>query len=203
MLTTAPFICPCCSPAWTTYEKGGQIACLWSSSVPKAIRSRWFPFCGRRSPICARERGSARRCSLRLCLRKPRDRVFYALCALTLGLVALSLTAFGLYSMLSYIVSQRRREIGIRMALGAGRGQVVRLVVWQGGALVAGGLLLGLLAASAVGRIIESLLFGVGAFDPLTFTVVTAVLVSVGLLACWFPASRAARVDPMDVLRDA
>ena len=84
---------------------------------------------------------------------------FYALCALTLGLVALSLTAFGLYSMLSYIVSQRRREIGIRMALGAGRGQVVRLVVGQGGALVAGGLLLGLLAASAVGRIYPQVLF--------------------------------------------
>ena len=128
---------------------------------------------------------------------------FYALCALSFGLVALSVTAFGLYSMLSYIVSQRRREIGIRMALGAGRGQAVRLVVGQGGALVAGGLLLGLLAAPAVGRIIESLLFGVGSFDPLTFTVVTTVVICVGLLACWLPASRAARVDPMDVLREA
>ena len=128
---------------------------------------------------------------------------FYMLCASVFGLVALSLAAFGLYGMLSYTVSQRRREIGIRMALGAGRGQVVRLVVGQGGALVAGGIVLGLLAAAAVSRIIENVLFGVASVDPLTFTAVTVVLVSVGLLACWFPASRAARVDPMDVLREA
>ena len=128
---------------------------------------------------------------------------FYMLCASVFGLVALLLAAFGLYGMLSYTVSQRRREIGIRMALGAGRGQVVGLVVGQGGALVAGGILLGLLAAAAVSSIIENVLFGVASVDPLTFTVVTAVLASVGLLACWFPASRAARVAPMDVLREA
>ena len=128
---------------------------------------------------------------------------FYVLCASFFGLVALLLAAFGIYSMLSYTVSQRRREIGIRMALGAGRGQVVRLIVRQGGALVAGGIMLGLLAAAAVSDIIESLLFDVAPVDPLTFAAATAVLISVGLLACWLPASRATRVDPMDVLREA
>ena len=128
---------------------------------------------------------------------------FYALCASIFGVVALLLAAFGLYAVLSYTVSQRRREMGIRMALGAGRGQVVRLVVAQGGALVTAGIVLGLLAAAAASRIVESLLFGVTPADPLTFMTVTAVLVGVALLACWFPARRAARIDPMDVLREA
>ena len=128
---------------------------------------------------------------------------FYAACASIFGAVALLLAAFGLYGVLSYTVSRRRREIGVRMALGAGRGQVVRLVVGQGGALVAAGIVLGLLAAAAAARIVESVLFGVAPADPLTFTAVTAVLLGVALLACWLPARRAARIDPMDVLREA
>ena len=128
---------------------------------------------------------------------------FYAVCASIFGAVALLLAAFGLYGVLSYTVSRRRREIGVRMALGAGRGQVVRLVVGQGGALVTAGIVLGLLAAAAAGRIVESVLFGVTPADPLTFTAVTAVLLGVALLACWLPARRAARIDPMDVLREA
>ena len=128
---------------------------------------------------------------------------FYALCASIFGSVALLLAAFGLYGVLGYTVSQRRREIGVRMALGARRGQVVRLVVGQGGALVTAGIVLGLLAAAAASRIVESVLFGVTPADPLTFTAVTAVLLGVALLACWFPARRAARIDPMDVLREA
>ena len=128
---------------------------------------------------------------------------FYALCASIFGGVALLLAAFGLYGVLSYTVSQRRREIGVRMALGAGRGQVVRLVVGQGGALVAAGVVLGLLAAAMASRIVESVLFGVTPADPLTFTAVTAVLLGVALLACWLPARRAARIDPMNVLREA
>lgn len=127
---------------------------------------------------------------------------FYALCASIFGGVALLLAAFGLYGVLSYTVSQRRREIGVRMALGAGRGQVVRLVVGQGGALVAAGVVLGLVAAATASRIVESVLFGVTPADPLTFTAVTAVLVGVALLACWLPARRAARIDPMNVLRE-
>ena len=96
-----------------------------------------------------------------------------------------------------------RRPIGVRMALGAGRGQVVRLVVGQGGALVAAGVVLGVVAAATASRIVESVLLGVTPADPLTFTAVTAVLVGVALLACWLPARRATRIDPMNVLREA
>lgn len=128
---------------------------------------------------------------------------FYALCASIFGAVALLLAAFGLYGVLSYTVSQRRREIGVRLALGAGRSQVVRLVVRQAGALVAAGIVLGLAAAVAAGRIVESVLFGVTPADPLTIAAVTAVLIAVALLACWLPARRAARINPLDVLREA
>lgn len=125
---------------------------------------------------------------------------FYALCASIFGLVALVLAAFGLYGVLNYTVSQRRHEIGIRRALGAGRGQVVRLVVAQGGMLVTAGIAIGLLAAVAAVSIADSLLFGVTA-DPLTFMTVTVVLVSVALLSCWLPARSAARIAPMEALR--
>ena len=127
---------------------------------------------------------------------------FYAVCAGTFAAVALLLAAFGLYSLLSYAVSQRRREIGVRMALGAGTRTVLLLVFRQGGMLVGSGVTLGLLAAVAATRIVESLLFGVTSADSLTFATVTAVLVAVGLLACWVPARRAARIEPMDVLRE-
>ena len=126
---------------------------------------------------------------------------FYALCAGIFAAVALLIAAFGLYSVLSYTVSRRRRELGVRMALGAGRGSVVLLVVRQGGMLVAAGGVLGLLAAAASTRVATSLLFGVTATDVLTFAGATAVLLAAGLLACWLPARRATRVDPMQVLR--
>ena len=128
---------------------------------------------------------------------------FYALCASIFAAVALLLAAFGLYSLLSYTVSQRRREIGVRVALGAAHRDVLMLVVRQGGALVAAGVVSGLLAAAAAARIVESVLFGVAPADPLTFAMVTAVLLVVGFFACWLPARRAARIDPMDVLREA
>ena len=126
---------------------------------------------------------------------------FYAACAGIFAGVALLLAAFGLYSILSYAVSRRRRELGVRMALGAGRADVVRLVVRQGGTLVAAGSVLGLLAAAATTRVVESVLFGVTATDGLTFAGVTAVVLAAGLLACWLPARRATRIDPMEVLR--
>ncbi len=128
---------------------------------------------------------------------------FFAACAGMFGAVALLLAAFGLYGVLSYRVAQRRAEIGVRMALGAGRGDVVMLVVRQGGALVVSGLIVGLLGAAAAARVIESVLFGVPPADPLTFGAVTTVLLAVGLLACWLPACRATRIDPLDTLRDA
>lgn len=126
---------------------------------------------------------------------------FYATLAGIFGAVALLLAAFGLYSVLSYTVTQRRREIGIRMALGAGRRDVLMLVIKRGCALVGAGVFLGLLAAVATTRILESLLFGVTPADPLTFSAVAAVLLTVGLLACWLPARRAVGIDPLEVLR--
>ena len=126
---------------------------------------------------------------------------FYAVCAGGFAAVALLLAAFGLYGVLSYAVSQRRREIGVRMALGARRGDVVGLVVRQGGMLVAAGVVPGLLAAAVSTRLVESVLFGVTATDVLTFAGVTAVVLAAGLLACWLPARRATRIDPMEVLR--
>ena len=126
---------------------------------------------------------------------------FYATLAGVFGAVALLLAAFGLYSVLSYTVTQRRREIGIRMALGAGRSDVLLFVITRGCALVGAGVLLGLLAAVATTRLLESVLFGVTPADPFTFAAVAAVLLAVGLLACWLPARRAVGIDPLEILR--
>ena len=137
-----------------------------------------------------------------LSARSAQPRLFAAGAGL-FGAVALLLAAFGLYGVLSYRVAQRRGEIGVRMALGARSSAVVMLVVRQGGALVVAGLTVGLLGAAAAARVIESVLFGVPPADPLTFGAVTMVLLAVGLLACWLPARRATRIDPLDTLRDA
>ena len=128
---------------------------------------------------------------------------FYAMCAGILGTVALLLAAFGLYGVLSHSVAQRRREIGIRMALGAGRRDVVGLVVRQGGGLVVAGVIIGLAGAATTTRLIEHLLFDVVPLDPLTYAGVTAVLVAFALLACWLPARRVSRIAPMDAVREA
>ena len=115
--------------------------------------------------------------------------------------VALVLTIVGLYGVMSYSVAQRTNEIGIRMALGAQTRDVLSLVVKQGFKLVLMGLAIGLVGAFALMRVIASLLFGVTTKDPLTFAAVAALLALVALLACYIPARRASRVDPMEALR--
>ena len=126
---------------------------------------------------------------------------FYAGFAGGFAVLALFLAAFGIYGLLSYIVAQRRREIGVRMALGAQRGDIVALVVRQGAAVVAAGAVLGLLAAFASSRVLESFLYGVTTDDRLTFVAGPVVLVAVALVACWLPARRATRIDPIQALR--
>jgi putative ABC transport system permease protein len=116
--------------------------------------------------------------------------------------LALLLAALGTYGILSYMVSERRREIGIRMALGAAERSVVKMIMGQGVAIAGAGLLAGLAGALALNRVLTSLLFGVAPTDLTTFSVVSGTIVVVALIACLLPALRAARVDPMVVLRD-
>ena len=115
--------------------------------------------------------------------------------------IALLLAAIGVYGMLSYSVQQRSQEIGIRMALGAQRSDVLKMVVGQGMAMAAMGIGIGLGGAYGLSRLLTSLLFGVKPNDPLTFAAVALTLAAISLVACWIPARRATRVDPLLALR--
>ncbi len=121
--------------------------------------------------------------------------------ASTFGVLALVLATMGLYSVMMYAVSQRTREIGIRMALGAQVRDVLRLIVSEGMRMAGIGIVLGLAGAFALTRAFSSLLLGVGTTDSITFIGVPALLIAVALLACYIPARRAARVDPLVALR--
>ena len=129
-----------------------------------------------------------------------RERLMATLSGFFGGLAAL-IAAIGLYGVMSYTVARRRNEIGVRVALGAGRGDVLRLVVGEGARLVAVGVVIGLVGAVAVTRVLASFLFGVTPTDPVTFLLVPLVLVLVALGAAAVPARRATKVDAMVALR--
>jgi predicted permease len=118
------------------------------------------------------------------------------------GLLALGLASIGLYGVLAYSVNQRKREIGLRMALGATRTGVLALVLREGMSLVGAGVLIGFAAAMAVGRLLSRMLFGIGASDPASVAGAAVILSMVALLACYLPARRATRVDPLEALRE-
>ena len=129
------------------------------------------------------------------------DRRFSLLLLGAFAGLAVVLALVGIYGVMSYTVAQRTREIGIRMALGAAHGRVLALVVTQGLRLAGLGLAIGVGFALALSGVLRSLLFGVTATDPLTYAAVAAALGAIALCACWLPARRAARVDPVVALR--
>ena len=126
---------------------------------------------------------------------------FHALLAATFSALALILAATGIYGLLSYVTSERRREMGLRLARGARRADILALVVGQGAALVALGLAAGLPAAAVAMHLLESFLFGIARLDSRTFLAAPLVLATAALLACWLPARHVSRIDPATILR--
>jgi putative ABC transport system permease protein len=133
--------------------------------------------------------------------RSTADKRFLMVLMGVFAALALALTVIGLYGVMSYAVSQRTQEIGVRMALGAGAGAIHRMVLRQGMTLVLIGVAFGLAASWLLTRLMENLLFGVSATDLLTFVSISSLLTMVALLACWIPARRAMNVDPIIALR--
>jgi putative ABC transport system permease protein len=115
--------------------------------------------------------------------------------------VALVLASVGIYGLLSYSISQRTHEIGVRVALGAQRRDIFKLVVGQGLMLTLIGVVIGLITVFILTRLMSGLLYNVSATDPATFAIVSSLLIVVALLACWIPARRATQVDPLVALR--
>ncbi len=124
-----------------------------------------------------------------------------AILLLSFGALALLIGGVGVYSLIAYVVSWRTREIGIRLALGAMRWQIVGAIVKQSLLLAVGGSVAGLAVAALLMQFLRSFLFGVSVLDPVTFTAVPAVMLLLSLFAAWVPARRAAGVDPMETLR--
>ena len=128
---------------------------------------------------------------------------FHAVLILGFAVLALALAVVGAYGVMSYSVGQRTQEIGIRMALGASRGAVLRMILGQGLVIVLAGCLAGLAGALVCGRVISGFLFQTAPSDPLTLACISLVLTASTLLACYFPARRATRIDPMAALRES
>jgi len=127
---------------------------------------------------------------------------FTLLLYVSFAVIALALAAIGIYGVMAFTVGQREQEIGVRMALGASRGRVVTMILREGGVLACAGLVLGFVGAYFVGKAMQSTLYGVKAIDLSAFAAVGAILVLSGLTASYFPARRAAAVDPMRALRN-
>ena len=137
-----------------------------------------------------------------LVARSEARRTFALVVLETFALLALVLAGIGLYGVLAGSVAERTREIGVRAALGASRGNLVRMVVRQGLTLAGLGAALGVGAAAVASRMVEAMLFGVSRLDPATYLMVLGVLAVVAAVACWVPAAHAAAVDPMRALRN-
>jgi putative ABC transport system permease protein len=129
------------------------------------------------------------------------DTRFYSLVFGAFAFLALTLAAVGVYSVASYAVSQRTHEIGVRVALGAQRRDVIQLVIRQGLTMTLVGVTVGIGAAVALSAVMKSLLFSVSVTDPLTYIVIAVLLIGVALVACWIPARRATKVNPMIALQ--
>jgi putative ABC transport system permease protein len=168
------------------------------SSLPPAETSRWI-----RSQVAALDP------TLPVDIATLQERVskladgprFQTLLVGFFAAIGLALAVIGLYGVIAFLVAQRTQEIGVRMALGAGRGDILRLVMGRSLRLIGCGVVLGLVAALAVSRVLSSLLFGVGSRDPVTYVLVTLLLIVVALLATLIPARSASRVDPIVALR--
>jgi putative ABC transport system permease protein len=126
---------------------------------------------------------------------------FVALLLSLFAALALIQALIGIYGVMSYAVTQRRQELGIRMALGAHPGNILSLVLRRGMKLTLIGMALGLMGAVASTRLLRDMLFGINPFDPLTFAAMTLLLMCISLIACFLPARRATKLDPMNVLR--
>jgi ABC-type antimicrobial peptide transport system permease subunit len=118
------------------------------------------------------------------------------------GLLALVLASIGLYGVIAYSITRRKREIGVRMAVGAAQGAVVKLVLTEGMSLVLAGAVLGMAAALGIGQMISGMLFGLSATDPVSLVIAALVLVVVAGIACYLPARAASRLDPLVALRE-
>ncbi len=125
----------------------------------------------------------------------------YALLIAVFAAAALALAVIGVYGVMAYLVAQRQREIGVRLALGASPSSIRGLILWRGVQLAAAGTVAGLIGAAALGRLLGSLLFGVSATDLTTYLVVPLVLGATAFVACWIPARRAMRIDPILAIR--